>query len=185
MALVIIVETGAKVTDSNSYISLADADEFFLSHMNNTEWLRPQLVDSQKSIALATAAKVLDQQFVWNGDRVSPDSQSMLWPRTGVSESDREVDDDEIPQNLIDAQCIIAQDLITNPDFLRSSLAAGGDGTVAGVKLGQGALEIAFKGSTEPDDAEKTIVSTEVIEMLRVYGRFVHESSAMRRVHRT
>ena len=121
MALTLIVENGTGKTDSNTYISLADAETYFESHLFPTEWAAA--TDPNKNIALVMAARLLDQWFEWDGKKVL-EEQAMRWPRYGAKDRDNWVmDSDIVPNEVAQATAEMALylfrgDSTTNPDTL-------------------------------------------------------------------
>jgi hypothetical protein len=126
MALTLVVEDGSSKTDSNTYISLDDADTYFEGRLNATAWTGAD--DPTKKAGLVQAARILDQYILWLG-WVSDSDQAMSWPRAGIfyagsgqyyasydihlAESVYSIADDSIPQKIKDAQCELALVLIS------------------------------------------------------------------------
>jgi hypothetical protein len=82
--------------DANSYVTVAEADAYFADRIHSDSW---QTVDSPPS-ALVTASRLLDWYIKWKGHRSST-TQSMQWPRTGVSRPDgSSVDTTIIPSEV-------------------------------------------------------------------------------------
>lgn len=95
---------------STSYLVYADvamADEYLNADTNAATWRSS--TDDVKGRALVTATRTLDRQ-TWLGDK-NEDTQELEWPRknTGVTG----VEDDVIPQDIIDA-CIEMANYIVN-----------------------------------------------------------------------
>lgn len=112
MAFVFTVEDGTNVAGANSYVSLAYAEDYFAVDVASATW--EALSDDQKEFYLAWATRVLDQKTEWRG-YINADSQSLRWPRKGVTDRDyRAIDVDEIPNAVKAATCELAKWLITN-----------------------------------------------------------------------
>lgn len=78
---------------SNSYVTVAEAAAYFADRVHADAW---QDVENPAS-ALVTASRMLDWYVKWKGYRSSI-TQSMQWPRTGVSRPDgSSVDTDIVP----------------------------------------------------------------------------------------
>jgi len=79
--------------DANSYVTLAEANAYFLDRMHSSAWED----EDDKDKLLISSSRMLDWYMKWKGVKGSS-VQSMQWPRTGVIRPDgTEVDDDVIP----------------------------------------------------------------------------------------
>ena len=81
----IIVEDGSGMIDSNSYVSLADAETWMSSALWNDNWTAAD--DPTKTAALIHAARVMDRGFIWRGYKTTR-GQAMMWPRIWVVDPD-------------------------------------------------------------------------------------------------
>lgn len=94
-----IIEDGSIVTNADSYISVADAQTFIDARglsVTITEGLLYQAMDSLNTLD-------------YKGFRTDASLQALPFPRSGIYLSDnRLLPSDEIPQELIDAQCWLA-----------------------------------------------------------------------------
>lgn len=81
----------------NSFVSVADADEYFTDR-NNQSWLGQN--QTSKQAALIRGTDYLVQKYVgrWRGT-ITSTSQKLPWPRSGVITSDNQV----IPSGVIPA----------------------------------------------------------------------------------
>ncbi len=103
MAATFIVEDGTGLPNANSYLSLADANQYFDDHGNPTAWTTS--TDDEKREALRLATQYLDVVYgsVWV-DRRANDEQALDWPRAFVTDRDGfAVESDIIPQAIEDA----------------------------------------------------------------------------------
>ena len=66
---------------SNTYVTLATADEHFAARLHADTWTAAS--DDDKTKALIMAALLLDRHIVWLGTKAD-DEQAMEWPRIGV-----------------------------------------------------------------------------------------------------
>ncbi len=184
MAVTLTKEDGTQVTGANTYLTLAEAETFFESYFFKTVW--DDASDSDKNIALVNAARILDDQFTWNGQRSNPDTQAMQWPRAKVTEGDRNVATNEIPEEIQRAQAILAQEILWATAFTTRDPGADGADQLAGINLGKGALQIDYQSQTTAGANSlkyKTVVTAEIMQMISRFGRFKHGSS-MVKVHR-
>lgn len=69
------------VVGVNTYISVEDADGLAEMHPSGDEWLKLGVME--KSRLLAVATQMLDDNFSFPGQAVSPD-QTLAWPRQGA-----------------------------------------------------------------------------------------------------
>lgn len=127
---------------ANSYISYDDATTFFDSRLNAETWYSTDETVCEK--ALKMAAQRLQREN-WIGSRVTT-TQAMAWPRSGAAKPDSDgdfvatgligvgwaawYDTDEIPQEVKDAQCLLALALLngygqTNGQSIESFTADG------------------------------------------------------------
>lgn len=90
------------------YADVDTANEYLEAASHGSEWRDTTLSDDDKSRYLITAARLLDRQ-IWKGDKTSS-SQELAWPRsdTGIDG----VDDDIVPENIINASIEIALALL-------------------------------------------------------------------------
>lgn len=79
-------------TDSNSYVTRAEADDYFLTRYNAGAWRDAE--PSVKDMALVSASLALDDCIKWVGVKTDP-AQSMDWPR--VVDEELELADNVIP----------------------------------------------------------------------------------------
>lgn len=76
----LIVETGDGLANAESYASVATADAYHQS-VGNRSWSG---TPEAKEIALRKATKYLDTRFRFQGTRVLPQTQALMWPRYDV-----------------------------------------------------------------------------------------------------
>jgi hypothetical protein len=104
---------------ANSYVSLSDAVTFFESWLNADAWDAAD--DTNREKALVMAAKQLQREN-WIGQRATT-TQALAWPRTGAEKPDSyggwtdfgwaaHYETTEIPQEVKDAQCLLALALL-------------------------------------------------------------------------
>lgn len=75
-----IVEDGTGLTDSNSYVSVVFADDYF-SVRNISEW--EKLEETAKESALIRATDYVDNIFQWYGKKLNYE-QSLRFPRSNL-----------------------------------------------------------------------------------------------------
>ena len=114
---------------SNSYVSGTDADQFAALQSWNDVWLGK--TESERTIALLNAAKWLDT-VDFAGTRCNPSTDSSqlpqmrAWPRSDVSCDGVAATCSFIPQAILDAQILIAYNLVVNPEMITGTPGGGG-----------------------------------------------------------
>ena len=77
----LIVEDGTGLSDANSYVSLAFAENYFFCLGKSDEFTG---TDGEKSAKLITATIWLDGSYKWRGSIAQPlVPQALAWPREG------------------------------------------------------------------------------------------------------
>ena len=89
---------------SNSYLSIADADDFFLGRLYSTLWTDAD--DTLKEQALRTATRRLDMEKYYGEKSVS--AQALKFPRYDLGYLDGILLDGIIPNQLKEALCELA-----------------------------------------------------------------------------
>ena len=115
-------------SDSNSYVTGVAADQFAALQSWESAWLAK--TESERTIALLNAAKWLDT-IDFGGTRCDPSTddpalpQRRSWPRSGVSCDGVTATCAFIPQAIKDAQCLIAYNLLINPEMITGTPGGG------------------------------------------------------------
>jgi len=129
----LVVETGAGLSNSNSYCTVDEADLYHETRLHNTTWTGSG--DTNKEISLMWATKLLDSLVTWDGWKYT-EAQALQWPRDGVlDQAGYDIEIDEIPQFLKDATAEFAMHLIASDLTLE-------DGTKGFSRLKAGPLEM-------------------------------------------
>ena len=117
MAVTIIATP--KAANANSYTTLVDAETYIETNLYATEW--DAATDDQKNRSLVTATRLLDEQVEWNAWPTTT-TQALLWPQRGqVDLIGNIVDEDTIPQFLVNAtsefaKLLLVSDRTAEPD---------------------------------------------------------------------
>lgn len=143
--MAIIVEDGTVVTNANSYVSVAFADNYFeIDEIYFATW--DAMSDAEKETRLRWATRVLDQKVIWRGTKTDVDS-ALRWPRTGVRDRDgNTIDDDEMPVQLMEVTCELAKFLETTDP----TTSQGGD---ALKRIAVDVIEIEYQDGTSQPEA--------------------------------
>jgi len=109
----------ALVLNTNSYVELADADDYFETRIDSANWTDAS--DDVKEQALVTATQLIDEQ-AWIGYAVSS-SQALAWPRKNAVYFDDKLGQEisigstEIPERVKIAVYEQALHLVNNEDL--------------------------------------------------------------------
>ena len=110
----------ALVLNTNSYVSIADADTYFETRIDSANWFDAE--DEIKEQALVTATALIDDN-AWIGSAVSS-SQALAWPRKNAIYNDDRlglqvtIAEDELPSRVKTAVYEQALHLVNNEDVL-------------------------------------------------------------------
>lgn len=115
MAITLIVEDGTRPTGANTYASVADADAYWADRASTT-WAAA--TDDEKAASLIQSTVYLNG-LAWFGRKVAP--RKMAWPRIDVEIDGYVVGDDEIPEEVVDATCYMAGEIIGGADPLAAT----------------------------------------------------------------
>lgn len=84
---------------SNSYSTLADANEYYVTRDRSELW-DALTTDASKEKKIVTATQSLENYIDWNGT-ISTDTQALFFPASGVTDKwDRDVSDSIIPLDV-------------------------------------------------------------------------------------
>jgi hypothetical protein len=134
MAVTVIVETGAQIANSNSYVSIATIDAWALTNPHDDTW--SDLTDAQKNGYAVMSCRVLNEQMDWDGWQTD-DEQSLDLPRSGMTDKNgNSIDDDEIPSEIQNAQSELARLLAENDRTADADTAGFSEISVGSIKLG-------------------------------------------------
>ena len=124
------INATVKGANANSYVTLAEANTYFETVPDSTQW--DNKTDDRKNRALISATRWIDS-FVYYGDRCD-DGQALKFPRNNYQVDGVELSCDLIPQNIKYAQFELANALANDTDAITGS--TGTDGNFEEVKLG-------------------------------------------------
>lgn len=131
MAATFVVESGVGLPNSNSYSSVADADQYHENHGDPAAWSGASVSDKEN--ALREATQYLDSKYGgrWRGRRVLF-TQRLDWPRFNVVDQDGVLlDSSDVPRELEDACAELALKVVggttlfpdvTSPGTIKSEL---------------------------------------------------------------
>lgn len=98
-------------TNYTAYASVSDANKYLGGEFSDAavRWRDATLTDDDaKGRALVSATRLLNRQL-WPGEKTDGEDQTDAWPRTSTGISG--LDEDTVPQDIIDASVLIAADI--------------------------------------------------------------------------
>lgn len=138
--MALIVEDGTGKTDSESYLSVADADTYIAKFLDDpAAWT--SLSPALKETALRKGTRYLNDVYGlrWLGSRTNVD-QALHFPRSGIVDYDGFIiEDDEMPRELGDATAEAALRSVTETNGLLPDITE--TGSLKRKKLVAGPLE--------------------------------------------
>lgn len=131
----LIVETGAGLTNANSFASVAEADTYH-EDRNNTSWAEADNADKEAALIKATQYLVLTYYGMWSGERVNR-LQSLPWPRFDAFDADGfDYPSTIVPEPLKNATAELALRVIDGDENLVVDVDTSGEITAESVKVG-------------------------------------------------
>ena len=103
MAIQFVVETGAALSNSTSYVSIAEYKQYY----ENRGIDYTAVADATIQAKLNIATEYIDNNYTFAG-RIVDEDQALSFPRCGLYKNGIAIDSDVIPQDLKDAVCYIA-----------------------------------------------------------------------------
>lgn len=159
MAFTFVVADGTNLTNATSYVSVAEADDYFeIDRVFTATWTA--LTSTEKEYRLGWATRVLDQKVRWKGTK-DTETQALEWPRDSTYDRNGvAILDTVIPEQLKDATCEFAK-------YLNSEDPISGSGIdfVKGIVLD--VLEIEYQEGTSQSSFPNIINS-----LLRGLGHY-------------
>lgn len=148
------IDTTVGGADSNSYASVAEADDYHEFHLYGSAW--NDATTPEKESALVMATRLLDAYTCFVGNAAS-ETQRLKWPRSGMlNRNGFGIPEDVIPDELKDAQIELARLLLVSD--LTAQNAASAQGLT---KIKAGPIELTFK-----DEISVTVVPDGVTSLL-------------------
>jgi hypothetical protein len=150
--MAVIIDATVGTPTANSYCSVSDAEDYFLTRGFNDNWT--SATDAAKESALMWATRILDQQ-PWAGFKWTL-TQSLRFPRSGLTDRDRRyVPYDIIPQFLKEATAELAMALLGEDRSLDEGGLVSVNGKVGPIK--------------DPDYYQRKLLPDSVMEMILPY----------------
>jgi hypothetical protein len=109
--MTLTVEDGTGKANADAFVSLTDCATYCTNH-----GLTFIGTDTAKEAAIRRATTYLSQGFSWKGAKLNGRSQALAWPRTDATDGEGDdVDDDEVPAEVVSACCEVAVRELANP----------------------------------------------------------------------
>jgi hypothetical protein len=143
-----LVATAGSAT-ANAYVTVAVANQYDADRISvGTTWEDSPL----RAASILWATKLLDRLIQWTGYPTDPDTQALLWPRTGMwDRRGNYIDSDVIPTDLQHATAEFARQLLVTD--------LAGDSDMAGLEsLKVGTLALKFSGAANITTVPETVL---------------------------
>lgn len=182
MAFVFTVEDGTGLAAANSYVSVAEANDYFTGRLYASAWTAAATTDKEKALVLASL--VIDAQVRFNGGRLNQ-SQGLQWPRVNCPDPDWKentnsssdengfMPSNEVPKLIRQATCEMGKELLTADRTLTEN-----EG------INQISLPGAFHVQFQAKD-RRPLLSRLVISMVSRYGQVISASTSVAKLIRT
>lgn len=148
--MALVVESGSGDANSESYLSVIDADTYFTNHSSPSEW--SSATAAEKEAALRYATTYLDDNYEWYSSLLTR-TQALDWPRNPYLDSQGRYIEG-VPQKIKDATCEMALEHLKDP------LNSNDTDNIESEKYGDASVK--YKSSSKPYSKVKT--------MLREFG---------------
>lgn len=107
----LIVEDGTSKTDSNTYIDLAYANQYFEDRLDSDYWSNAD--DNKRNKAILMSTRILDTYAIWLGQKTEED-QALKFPRYGLEDDGYVIDFNVVPVKIQEAQAELCLFLLTS-----------------------------------------------------------------------
>ena len=84
-------------TDSNSYVTLDEANAYFSTRLHSDTWNSAS--DADKEAALITSTNIIDWYYNYKGAK-TVSTQNLQWPRSGVVVGNTTYDSTDLPKEV-------------------------------------------------------------------------------------
>ena len=162
-----IIEDGTGLIDSNSYVSIDFATDYFTSHGVSSF---SALTDEEKEIVLIKATDFIDNVFDWYGVKKTYE-QALNFPRENLYTKDG-YKVEGVPKQLKDAVCEAVSVLISDKDLYQ---VANENGAVVSENIG-GKLSFTY-------DVSKKIQDSTLYESINLRLRGLYKDNTKKRIY--
>lgn len=155
--MALTVEDGTGLPEADAFVSVEDCDAYCTAQ-GLTGWTgatRSPPDDDEAAIRRATAW--LSTSFAWKGSRALGRVQALAWPRSDATDGEElDIDDDEVPIEVVQATCIAAAFERANPGGLMPTVTL----TERIKREKVGPLETEYAVATPSPDAAKPVLTS-------------------------
>lgn len=137
----IIVEDGTGVANANSYVSEAELD----SYSSDRGVVIPSTSTAKQQYLILAMDYLSSFDYQWKGKK-TVDTNPLAWPRKEVSISGLLLADDEIPQALKNAQCLLVVEQTAGTLLFPKPVQSVIEGLVTQKTIGPITKKFAFNG---------------------------------------
>lgn len=146
------------VVGEDTYVSVADADEYWNNHSGGDNWATADPSDKEK--ALREATQYIDKSYEFRGSHPYDSEQLLSWPRIGVVDAEGRVrKNDEIPKEIANATAWLAEQALESP--LVPSQNRGGK--IDKIKAGEVSIDFSDGAPSSRDFKYVTLLISDLI----------------------
>ena len=155
-----IVEDGTGLSNSDSYLSVADADTYWTAHGSPTDWTGA--TTANKEAALVYATRWLDDNFSWLSN-IYKTTQALDWPRWSYYDSEGRTIAVGVPQRIKDATAELALAWVSGELYSSS-----GQESISSEKVGNSS--VTYRNGSYSSSSGSYRSFGDIKLMLREYG---------------
>lgn len=156
--MAVVVENGTVVAAANSYITVATARDYATA--------RGVTLDPSDAVVeqLILHSMTYLESLRYVGARTAPDVQELSWPRYGAVVDGREFLENQIPPNLIKAQCQIVMEQAQGVSLFKSQAAGAAQPFVKREKVS--VIETEYATPKDGADEARATATMPVVDAL-------------------
>lgn len=156
--MALTIEDGTGVANADSYVTVAECEAFAIAYFGAS--LNGNA--SHKEAALRRAALFINS-LPFKGTRTFARDQGLAWPRKDATDGEEtDIPEEEIPQEVKDAQCILARVEFQSPGLLAPTVTLSDKKTLIEV----GGIKFQPRASPNTIEAARPVV-TQAIDLLQ------------------
>lgn len=159
--MALIKEDGSIISNADSYITLTEANDYWINHGNPVLW--SSATDSEKEAAIRYATQFIESSYSFKGSLISTE-QPLSFPRTAFYDREGRILAGEgvIPKAIKDASAELALRHLDNNLFFQAQQAIG---SIKKEKVGDHEVEF-----SDPSESLYTKKNTDfIMNLLRNY----------------
>ena len=146
-------DNGIYDANSNSLLTVAEADEYFSTRLYSTAWTDDSLTEETKKIALISSSRFLSSYYQYYGVRFEQE-QTLAFPRIGLYDSDGYfLDYDTVPEKVKQATAEFALYQLENEETV-SNITSPLDSGLTEIKVSSIALKFSRDALLDQDSTD-------------------------------